>query len=152
MIIQTIQTEWSKESRGNPGATKRNATPEVLGFPLHEENSCIVWHRVQYFEPEFKVNEEIRYRDSGYKQFQHVVVDVVDEKAEIELNGRRRFSLSKGEIGSVVYNYAETIVVDDWYRTVYHKICLNLAYGVEFREDIFLKGFDKTERELRNLR
>jgi len=53
VIIQRISTTWTKQSRGSPGAIKRNATPEALKLPLEElprEGCSFIEHGSSFHE------------------------------------------------------------------------------------------------------
>lgn len=51
-IVQCIDTDWTKQSRGSPGAIKRNATPQALRLPLEERSrGCsFIEHRSRFDE------------------------------------------------------------------------------------------------------
>lgn len=50
VIIQVVTTSWSKQARGGPLATLRNAVPERLPFPATQvaEDQCCLVHHVDY--------------------------------------------------------------------------------------------------------
>jgi hypothetical protein len=55
IIIQAIQTIWTKTSRGGPGATRRNAVPEAFPLPLRDQRKvtvfpALVLHQLHYAE------------------------------------------------------------------------------------------------------
>ena len=53
VIIQRLVTRWTKESRGEPGATRRNATPVALPVPgVPPKAEGILLHSVSFFERE----------------------------------------------------------------------------------------------------
>ena len=61
VVVQHVQTSWTKLSRGGPGATRRNAVP--AGFPLPRLEGSFT-HEVavrewQDFQPEDSVRPEL---------------------------------------------------------------------------------------------
>lgn len=53
MIVQHIETRWTKRSRGMPGAAARNAVPHALPLPLMEgPTGAFHLHRVTIHEEE----------------------------------------------------------------------------------------------------
>ena len=49
-IIQIIETQWTKKSRGAPAASSRNAIPEVLPIPDSDLEHPAVLHHVVFSE------------------------------------------------------------------------------------------------------
>lgn len=52
-IIQLIETQWTKRSRGQPGAAVRNSVPEVVPFPANTPVETVLFQRLVYSEPGF---------------------------------------------------------------------------------------------------
>ncbi|HEY0686086.1 MAG TPA: hypothetical protein VGD45_27330 [Steroidobacter sp.] len=65
-IVQCIATDWTKQSRGFPGAIKRNATPQALRLPLEErpqgcsfiEHEAGFWERRDFEDPHLSISFE----------------------------------------------------------------------------------------------
>lgn len=60
IIIQRIETEWTKLSRGMPNAAKRNAVPRKMLIPLNDiTNNGIYVHEVKISEKDdFKIQQK----------------------------------------------------------------------------------------------
>lgn len=63
IYLQKIETRWTKESRGNPGASLRNKVPEKLPFIDAEVTNKVVLHEITYHEVDsFQTgSEKLRY-------------------------------------------------------------------------------------------
>mgnify|MGYP006883380076 FL=1 len=63
LLVQVVETTWSKASRGAPAATLRNSTPESLpygGRALRVIDEAVQLHEVLYREPEFSGEHRFR--------------------------------------------------------------------------------------------
>ena len=52
-VVQVMDTDWTKQSRGAPGANKRNATPQALPLPLEKrpvEGYSLIEHSSSFHE------------------------------------------------------------------------------------------------------
>lgn len=52
-VVQCIDTDWTKQSRGAPGANKRNAIPHALRLPLEQRppGECsLIEHSSSFYE------------------------------------------------------------------------------------------------------
>src|SRR5262245_14038081 len=50
VVVQEIQTSWTKDSRGAPGAVARNAVPERLAFTPSAGRHTVLEHLARYGE------------------------------------------------------------------------------------------------------
>ena len=63
VIVQTLCTRWTKQSRGAPASARRNSTPEqVVLDPARALDEGVTWHEVTFDEPEFILREAYRER------------------------------------------------------------------------------------------
>lgn len=151
MLIQTIHTQWSKKSRGEPQATLRNTTPEFLLLPEVTKTAHTVCHYCQYNEPDFSLDEQTRLRDRDYNVFFELVVSYEDNVIKGTLLQKHTLIIHPYESASFVYNYRELIPVDGRSETRYHKVCINVFHSSEFDRHIFRKPFNHNIRLLRDL-
>ena len=69
IIVQRIETEWTKLSRGMPNAAKRNAVPRKMSIPLNDNiNDGIYVHEIKISEKDdFDLHQETYYMDNAIK-------------------------------------------------------------------------------------
>jgi hypothetical protein len=155
IIVQTIYTTWTKASRGHPGSSARNATPESLPLSrsVAQLAGPIVWHDVEFREADgFVLHETDRGDIAVPTRFQWIDVTAdLDDALVVSLFGEKRFVLRGQESGSVLYNLAEDVPTDGWRSTLYHKICFYISVDVPFDPGLFLRPATHTIRSLRNL-
>jgi hypothetical protein len=144
-IIQSITTDWDKQSRGAPGAIKRNAIPEALLIPLEKcprvpyallEHVVVFsqWRNfddpqptisVEAFEPE----ETIRRRCARIQKLAsglRVSWNYTPQDAGMPLRPSKKndlFDLSLNQWGRVLYNGRFSEEGGWWYR----KTVLNIG-------------------------
>jgi hypothetical protein len=155
IIVQTIHTSWTKVSRGHPGSSARNATPESLPLSrsVAQLAGSIVWHDVEFRGADgFAPHETCRGDLTLPSRFQWIdVTEDLDDTLAVSLFGQRRFVLCGQETGNIVYNLAEDVQTDGWRSTLYHKICFQISVGCSFDPGLFLQPATHTIRSLRQL-
>ncbi|PTL84893.1 hypothetical protein DAT35_07525 [Vitiosangium sp. GDMCC 1.1324] len=163
-----LTTEWTKESRGGPGAQQRNATPMALVLPDAWSNAgdaAFLLHHVYFSEQRrFLPREwtEVR-KGRTHAELEAFRVERSDEGVRVlldygqmgmpgrlEWSGLSRgekheelFRLAPGEWGRCVYN--ERISYWDTGHWGYCKHVLNVGLLCDEPLDVFLQGSPKTE-------
>ena len=154
IIVQTLHTQWTKESRGHPQSAARNATPEVVDLPLTiaEVPGPIAWHDVVLREATgFQLDAVCRQRPGMPAHFQWIEVAEVAGVAAVSLFGRPVFTVGEGETGNVVYNLPEDVVADGWRSTLYHKVSFHISVGLRWEARLFYRPPSHVLRSLRQL-
>lgn len=65
IVIQQIDTEWTKASRGGEGACRRNAVPTELTLPLDCFAAPVAMHVVDSFEwNDFQLDDSVKHWNS----------------------------------------------------------------------------------------
>ncbi|MDG2170988.1 MAG: hypothetical protein P8L44_24030 [Opitutales bacterium] len=167
IILQHIQTEWTKLSRGYPQSIERNRTPETLELPRPTSSVDIYLHQVTYkeensFSPESDViinpNKDVRSKLAIlFRKFEKNLVFNfcwswryvgAPERRSIEI-----FSLSEGQSGQIKFNGrfgAQSTTGQDW---IYRKNVINVFYGSPSGNHIFWKDFpNKHYESIENLK
>ena len=116
--LQAIQVEWTKKSRGAPGATRRNAIPESFPFP-ESEAGAILLHELRFSEWDgFVARESVeqwstytRYRGLAFqpRSCGEVLVSYGYERWYVGAPARAShktplFTLTRGQWGKFVIN------------------------------------------------
>lgn len=156
ILVQEIRTDWSKVSRGAPGAAKRAAVPRALPLPLHRADRdfyALFEHRVFFSEWE-------GFRDPGEQvacseEVGQVIYGCVRLKLEGESlrvvwkydpgyagapsrdgNPKQAFTLRPGQWGRVVYNgrFGED---EGWY---YRQTTFNVALAERASACVFTES------------
>ncbi|EYF07165.1 hypothetical protein [Chondromyces apiculatus] len=156
VVVQTIHTRWTKQSRGQPQADARNATPEVLDLEAARPESAvsagIAWHDVVCDEAwGFTPRGRYVVLPARSGQFHGVDVAWTGEGAAVAVFGRRCFVASEGETGVVIYNGTEDVIEDGWRATRYHKMVFRVGVGVTWAPGLFRGPVDHERRMMRDL-
>ena len=167
-VVQSITTGWSKQSRGAPGAIKRNAVPEALIIPLagRPKAGCgLIEHLSGFYEyndfedpnptlafESFDPEEAVRYgcvlvrkQDEGLR----VSWEYRPEDAGMPLRPTKRhdsFHLNPNQWGQVIYNGRYSSDEGGWW---YKKTVLNIGLFDAPEAKVFVETtpavvFDKT--------
>ena len=135
-IIQVIETQWTKRSRGAPGAHKRSAVPNLFTVPYFELAESVVLQHVVFseyedFEPaategivSFSANDSTKWRICVHTSergseiqffgmpFTHIsgrpeYVGLLEANTWLQIVGNRRFAEEHGwAYRKFVYNVA----------------------------------------------
>lgn len=164
IILQHIQTEWSKLSRGHPESKDRNATPEALEIPMPISSYDVCLHEITFKE-----------EDSFYPRSRIITDPDKDVSSKLAISFRkfekklvfnfcwswhyvgapeRRnseiFTLMEGQSGRIRFNGrfgAQSTTGQEW---IYRKNVINAYYGRTSNSRIFIendpyKHFDSFE-------
>jgi hypothetical protein len=163
LVVQLLTTEWTKESRGGPGARLRSTTPRARVLPeawLGPEDGTLRIHHIYYSERnQFLPREGSRIR-SGRSLFEEVEafrVERTEEGVRVLLDHGRMglpgahewswemargnqyeelLSVAPGEWGRAVYN--ERLSYWDTGNWGYCKHVLNVGLLRDASPDVFL--------------
>lgn len=153
VIVQTLCTRWTKESRGAPNAARRNATPEIVPLdPARVIAEETTWHEVTFEEPTFALVEAYRPR-SLPNDFLRVSAHFEEDLATLSLSlfGKRCLRLARGQSGRIVYNLSDDAPQDGWYRTVFQKVIVHVAFGLVAQTHLFNRCPDHEHISMRDL-
>ena len=142
ILIQRIIIEWTKASRGGPGAAVRNSFPEAFPVPPFEEtNDSIVVHTIRFREwDKFERREDLHRFNSSmsahieplriYCQDDHLVVRFVWDWMHCgapERDSHEIFHVAQGKWGRFSCNgrFGPTSSSGCVWR--YHKTVFNIA-------------------------
>lgn len=158
VIIQRISTDWTKQSRGSPGAIKRNSTPQALTLPLEElppggcsfiEHSSSFSERRDFEDPRpsisfenFVLERPMRFggvlvqRDAGRVR---VSWNYTSEDAGMPLRPQKKndaFELALNQWGRVIYNGRFNGEGEIWW---YQKSVLNVGLFARAAAAVFVE-------------
>jgi hypothetical protein len=158
IIIQNINTAWSKQSRGGKLASERNAVPEALLFPLEKPRKSaggLIEHCLAYTEWEgFSTASysSLIEEPAGKIRTGCVLIEPVGGELKVifEYDTARagmpirysppggkpstRMRLQAGQWGRVLYN-GRTASEETWW---YDKVVINVGLFKTLREDVFV--------------
>ena len=161
IIVQKIQTHWTKASRGIPNSKLRNSVPRRLELPYIENDAAIFVHEVKATEDNgFKLESEtlaipnpkkywsFEFTESGNRLNVFFRYSYHEHGAPNRGGVRRNLiNLSKGETASFHINGRFTYYSGQWYRQYF----VNIGYGVS-ETDVFLsKPFNRHVSKMVNL-
>ena len=162
ILIQHIETIWTKRSRGMPGAAKRNAVPRVLVVAATDASTdAIFLHKVACKEGNgFAPEQQTEVIDSP-KQYWSLAFD--DENGflvgsftyDLHKHGQpsrhhsrtRIFKLREGEYGALHINGRHTYYSGQFYT----QHVVNVAFLNAFDSEVFLKEPDMCVNLMANL-
>jgi len=87
IIIQIIETQWTKASRGAPHSDRRNKVPQITRIPEVDANSSTLLHHVVHYEHDnfaahelvrlepFTSHDSTKHRIEIYKTFEDQKID-----------------------------------------------------------------------------
>jgi hypothetical protein len=156
VIIQTVHTRWTKKSRGQPLAARRNATPEVMDLgarpPADAPGKAVVWHDVVCDEShQFAPRETYTVRDVLPGQYHWNELSADLGGVSVGLFGRTCFVVGPGETAAVLYNLAEDVLSDGWRTTCCHKISFHIGVAARWYPRLFHRAPQHLLRSLRDL-
>jgi hypothetical protein len=151
VIVQTLCTQWTKQSRGAPGALRRNSTPTHQPLdPARIHGDEATWHEVTFREPDFSVRETYRSR-SLPNDFLRVSLFFEPGVLSVRFFGSVRLRLLPGQSGRIVYNLSEDEHIDGWYQTVFQKVIVNVAFGLVPQTHLFHRRPNQEHTSVREL-
>ncbi len=138
IIVQIIDIEWTKKSRGAPQATLRNSVPESLPFGKHDLGQGVFVQSIRYSEidaftdpvvkkPRLVNEQKQREMKLGFVNDQNIVevstwgIPLRNEHGKEKLVGTLNESMWLRIIGNVRVSLEHT-----W---AYHKYVYNIYYG-----------------------
>lgn len=132
IVIQHIESYWTKQSRGSPAATLRNAVPETFPISIPFESKGVVLHEVNYYEHHHFKNPVIDYREIDEHQRRQLGYrfELIAESVLVSRLARNGISRELGLLEShswlqVITN--ERVSIE---RTwAYYKHVYNIYYG-----------------------
>lgn len=132
VIVQTLSTQWTKQSRGAPSANRRNATPaHVVLDPTRVLDGQATWHEVAFHEPDFAMRETYLGRSLPNDFLRlSVFLEAGGDTLSVSFSGSVRLRLSREQLGRIVYNLAEDAPVDGWYETTFHQVSQESRSGL----------------------
>ena len=162
IVVQRLVTEWTKASRGAPGATRRNATPEAapLAPVLPGRPDGYLEHQVVFDEAHaFAGRENVAWCEElpaevGRRGRSPVVLELEEGALVVSFRGgtageafgrpanRRCFALALGTQGRVTFNGRFTTCGCCGGAWIYRKTILRIANvpdGEAIPADLFLR-------------
>jgi hypothetical protein len=150
LVVQEIETVWTKQSRGAPGAVARNAVPDRLRFTPPPGRVEGLEHLAVYLEKDgFVVRESLRSIDAE-AALQYGCVRLVGDLNRLgafwqydpgiagapkrKSTAKEIFDLTVGQWGSVRYNGRMVDYGGWWYR----QVVLNVGIFASVTGDEFL--------------
>lgn len=134
VLIQHIETYWTKTSRGHPGATARNAVPEYYQLNNLPDKDGIFYIRIQYLEHrDFKEPLVTIWRAINDNQQREIGLDLKFERDDKLLVSKWMKSMFLKKIGKltpgswlkIISN--ERVVLE--YTWAYKKHVFNIYFG-----------------------
>jgi hypothetical protein len=153
VIVQTLCTRWTKQSRGAPASARRNSTPEqVVLDPARVLDEGVTWHEVTFDEPEFILREAYRERSlpndflraSVFFEHDHTTLSV-------RFFGSVRLRLTRRQSGRILYNLSDDTPIDGWYQTTFQKVIVQVAFGLAPQTHLFSRTPDQQHVSMRDL-
>lgn len=156
--IQTIETHWTKNSRGNPGASKRNSVPELL--PVRTDASChgIILQEILFHEyhDDFTTASYGRVRKINENQVRQAGLDFSFKNDSLEIAfwneqgfKKRAGTLSIGTWGQIKTNWRTLDFEGEWW---YYKRVYNIFFGdLEKVEHTLLTQNCRLEKDFQSL-
>lgn len=157
VIVQSIQTVWTKSSRGGRGASLRNGVPEAVAVPRASATAGarLLLHRVVYHESNgfaAPLTDALEACAGDALEVGCVSVRAGASGASVEYEGgakcgaparlttglaatRKHFALRAGECVRVAYN--GRFSGEHWW---YEKQVVNVCLGVRLSPDIFTRA------------
>ncbi len=159
VLIQQINVNWTKKSRGSPQSVRRNAVPEYLSVNSFSEDPGVQLQQIYFYESnDFKLPDisqsrfinENQQRQMGFHFIENnekLLISVwgaggnIRELTELEPNSWMR-SVSNGR----------TVSFDN--AIVYFKVVYNIFYGMEHKANELFRSkspamIDNQERIIR---
>lgn len=149
LIVQCIETCWTKVSRGAPGATSRNAVPQLLPLRVPDEltvtEEAAALHHVVFSEAAGFSEPSHQARVVGVSSLPSecgisvessgasLAVSFVGPKSRPREHPRQAFVLQPTEWGQLVYNWR----VPEERTWSYHKRAVNIGFRCKSTEDLF---------------
>lgn len=166
VVIQHIETVWTKRSRGGDGARKRNVVPLALDFPSISRDCSFVLHHATFHEYDsFARQDQLRWTDAFADlelRFLTLSIDGAVLRVRVHRDGSNAatpspfpykdpFVLEPGLWGRLVYNGRFTAWnTGNWW---YEKHVYNIGWFDEWTSDAFVKTKPHSEyREMARLR
>jgi hypothetical protein len=153
VIVQTLCTRWTKQSRGAPASARRNSTPEQVALdPARVLNGDVTWHDVTFDEPDFVLRETYRGR-SLPNDFLRASVFFEPDHATLSVRffGSVRLRLTRGQSGRILYNLSDDAPTDGWYQTIFQKVIVQVAFGLAPQTHLFSRPPDHQHFSMRDL-
>jgi hypothetical protein len=153
VIVQTLCTRWTKQSRGAPLSARRNSTPEqVVLDPARVLDDDATWHEVTFNEPDFVVRETYRAR-SLPNDFLRASVFLESDNTTLSVRffGSVRLRLNRGQSGRILYNLSDDAPTDGWYQTIFQKVIVQVAFGLAPQPHLFSRRPDQEHVSMRDL-
>jgi hypothetical protein len=140
IVVQTLETSWTKASRGGPAAARRNGTPKLLDLPaLLPERSehDVVWHAVRFGEPDFTPTVTLRALPLAQIRVAGLDLKQVDGHVHVDLFGKTQMVVQLRQIGELRYNWVEDVIEDGWRSSHYHQVIARVACGTTWDVRMF---------------
>lgn len=151
IVVQRIETTWTKISRGMPNAALRNSVPRVMEIPSNSGVSENIYvHEIKASEDShFKTNHETfgvqdhnKYWSLSFTD-QDGVLEVMftynySDHGKPDRGAHRRplFNLKEGETGVLHINGRFASYSGQYYKQHF----VNVAHVIELSSDIFIKS------------
>lgn len=156
LIIQHIHIIWTKDSRGMPGAAKRNAVPKALQLPATQALQPVIVHEVNAHEfNKFELSEKISQCQQLKKHWCLKFETKHDETASgsnpsvqirMDYNVQSTGLPSRGayirELFELAPSQSAVFQINgrfSWDETWYEQHQINVAFLHKFNERIFLE-------------
>lgn len=132
IVIQHIETYWTKKSRGSPAAAWRNAVPEIFPISIPFELKSVILHEVNYHEHNHFKDPVIDYREIDKDQQRQLGFrfDVIAESVSVSRFSRsgrhREFGFLEPHAWLRVITNERVSIEHTW---TYYKHVYNIYYG-----------------------
>lgn len=155
IVIQTLTTEWTYATRGEPGAEKRNSLPETMSIPdelVWQQNAGYLHHAVLFGEQHlFNPIEDIFTSSDSEElrlEFLRIIrkkngVDIrFDAQNMVEIPGtyqiiRDEISFATGQWAQIKYNMRQRKFEDVW---SFQKQVVNIGLYDDLSANLFRKN------------
>ena len=102
-------------------------------------------------EPSFQPHETYRERTLPNDFYRGTVGLDTDGHLSVRFFGSTRLRLERGQFGRLVYNEAEDVTTGGWYRTVFHKVVVSVAFDLRPQPDLFRLAPDQEFVSVRDM-
>lgn len=142
-IIQTIRTDWTKRSRGQPQATLRNQVPDRLPLDLPDKEEGVWLSEIRFHEfSAFQNPRKKAFKSLNEQQLRDLQLQATIEEGNLHLtswirdrHGKRLPPIPPNNWGQILNNERYSME----YTWGYCKMVLNICYGECRKLDQILK-------------
>ena len=147
IYIQKIKTNWTKKSRGNPGATLRNGVPEKLPVIAIDKSNSVLLQEITFNEGGFDRPSENKISEINETQIRQHRLDFNHSNSDLEIGFWTENQIKK-KVGLLKFNSWYQVKTNRRFPMEYTWGYYKIVYNIFFGELDGTTGIFETEKRI----